>query len=166
MFWTYVASFASAVVGGAIGAIAILMVYRGERRARRAEVFNAALADLIREMSELAGALRRRARGGNRYVRGQSLDRSKVVTALTIAQLVATQDEFEVLQRLASPVAFVVHAAATFWEEAGYFDSWAAELMIWRRGMVTGDKAQVDFLDAEKTFLKEMGVPDDEQVDP
>jgi hypothetical protein len=157
MFLTLLASFGSAAIGGLIGAAAIVLVYRGERRARQAEVFNGAIADLMREMSARASLLR--AHGTSYpYVPGQSLDNSRVVSAIAVAQVSATQGEYEVLQALASPIAFVSLGSQEFSDEAGHYEAWVAALMIWRRGIITSVKAKVDFQAAENYFLAEIGV--------
>ena len=157
MVLTLLASFGSAIVGGLIGALAVALVYRGQRRARRRELFDEALAELMREMSAHAATLRGLAKDSTAHIPEQVPDNSRVVRALTIAQISATPQEYEVLQRLSSPIAFVSSGVPRFWDEAGYYEAWIAELMIWRRGIITAEKAQGDFLSAEKTFLGAMG---------
>jgi hypothetical protein len=150
--WTFIASFASAVAGGAIGAVAILLVYRGERKARQAEVFTSALAGFMRAMSEHAANLRVTAAN----VRGVILpptDNSMIVSALNVACLVANNNEYAVLRSLSGPIAFAEIGQRTKWDQPAHYEAWVAELMLWRRGTISSRKCIADFEESERDML-------------
>jgi hypothetical protein len=158
MIWTFLTAFASATVGGVIGAAAIVLVYRGERKARRVEIFDATVADLMREMSAYASALRELEKQGVSRVAGRWLVNSRLVSALAVAQISATAEEYEVLQQLASAIAFAPIATESPTVEASNIEAWVSELMIWRRQIITSAKAMADFKAAAALFLEKLGV--------
>jgi hypothetical protein len=164
-----------AVVGGAISAVALWLVFRGEEssrlrdealreRIRHDDRFEDSLAELMRAMGAHAVAVRewattRRFAPFTRSLSDTSAiptppSNGAVITALTIASMLADEDEFVALHPLGSVVAFI--AGKDFIHEASTLEAVVALLMLWRRGIITSAKTREDLQTMSEDALERL----------
>lgn len=140
--WSGFLSTLVATLAGALVSIAVTWrIFNRQRIDRRAELFEGALAELMRVEGEYSVAVRHAARVS--HITWDPPSNGQITSALAVASMIANQDEYRVLHAFSSVNAF---AESYDWGRlASTHEAAQALLMIWRRGMVTTDKAESDF---------------------
>jgi hypothetical protein len=169
---------ASSLLGAAIGALALILIYRSESRARaeetrvrHAERFEGALAELMRQMYALAAGYRdwdkdQLARRGLPLssllsMPGESPARAMerpttdaVLGAHEIAQMIANPGERKVLDALSGCIVFSATLPAN--DAQGNLTAAAGLVRIWRNGLIDGSKAARDLDAMEREAIERL----------
>lgn len=166
---------ASSLLGAAVGALALVLIYRSESGARaeetkrrHAERFEGALADVMRQMYALAAALRDWDKElANRQLRSLSAmltspgvtpvraagppDADAVLGAHEIAQMIANPDERMVLNALGGCIVFSMELPPN--DAQGNLTAAASLIRIWRNGLIYTSKAAADLDEMQRNAI-------------